>query len=104
MSAPNNVRATVLSHSSVKITWDQLCDATQYIVSYSTIASHISGESVTVKDGNTSSYTLTNLEQNTTYTITMQAAASDGRMSALSSIVSVRTHAAGKSNKLYKRE
>ena len=104
LSAPKNVRATVLSHSSVKVTWNQSCDATQYIISYSTNASDISGESVTVKGGNTTSHTLTHLEENTTYTITVQAALGDNRKSALSSKVSVRTHAAGKPNKLYKME
>ena len=42
-------------------------------------------------------HTLTNLEGNTPYIITVQATASDSRKSALSSEVSLVTHAAGKS-------
>ena len=102
LPAPNNVRATVISHSSVEVTWDQLSDATEYIISYSTIASHISGECVTVKGGSTTIVTLKNLEGSSSYIITVQATASDGRKSAVSSEVSVITHAAGKSfNKIY---
>ena len=88
LPAPNNVRARALSHSSVEVTWDQLCDATEYIILYSTIDSHISGENVRVKG---SSGTLTNLEGNTLYTITVQAISSNDRKSALSNEVSVRT-------------
>ena len=96
LPAPNNVRAKVLSHSSVEVTWDQLPDATEYIMSYSTTASHNSDKSVTVKGGCTKNHTLTNLEENTPYIITVQATASGGRKSEISSEVSVTTHAAGK--------
>ena len=78
--------------------WDQLPDATKYTISYSTTASHIAGGSVTVNRGNTTSYTLKNLERNTPITITVQATTSDGRKSALSSEVTVITHAAGKAH------
>ena len=97
ISAPNNVRATVLSQSSVEVMWDQLSDATEYTISYSTTASHIAGGSVTVKGGSTTSHTLTNLERDTPITVTVQATTSDGRKSALSREVTVITHAAGKS-------
>ena len=97
LPAPNNVRATVLSHSSVEVTWDQLSDATEYIISYSTSASHLCDGNVIVKGGSTTSHTLINLEQSTQYTITMQATTSDGRKSDISSKVSLITHAAGKS-------
>ena len=98
LPAPNNVRATVLSHSTVEVMWDQLCDATEYTISYSTTASHITGGSVTVKGGSTTSHTLTNLERNIPITFTVQATTRDGRKSALSSEVTVITHAAGKSH------
>ena len=102
LPAPNNVRATVISHSSVEVTWDQLSDATEYIISYSTTASHISGGSVTVKGASTTRFTLKYLEGSTPYIITVQATASDGRKSAVSSELSVITHAAGKSfSKIY---
>ena len=91
LPAPNNVRATVLSHSSVKVTWDQFPDATEYTISYSTTASDISSGSITVKGCSTTSYNFNNLEGNTPYTITVQATISDGRKSAVSSEVSIRT-------------
>ena len=92
LPAPNNVRARALSHCSVEVTWDQLSDATEYIISYSTTASHISSRKVTAGG----SGTLTNLEGNTPYTITVHAMTSDGKKSAQCSEVSVRTLAAGK--------
>ena len=52
---------------------------------------------MTVKGGSTICHTLTNLEGNTPYIITVQATASDSRKSALSSEVTLVTHAAGKS-------
>ena len=91
LPAPTNVRATVLSHCSVEVTWDELSDATEYIISYSTTASNINDGNVTVKGGNTTCHTLTNLEGNIPYIITVQATASDSRKSALSSKVSIRT-------------
>ena len=97
LPAPANVRATVLSHCSVEVTWDQLSNATEYIISYSTSASHISGGSVRVQGGSTTSHTFTNLEGNTPYTITVQATTSDSRKSDLSNRVSVKTHVTGKS-------
>ena len=97
LPAPTNVRATVLSHCSVEVTWDELSDATEYIISYSTTASNINDGNVTVKGGSTTCHTLTNLEGNTPYIITVQATASDSRKSALSSEVTLVTHPAGKS-------
>ena len=88
---PTNVSATILSHSSVKVTWDQLSDATEYIILYSTTTSHISDGNVIVKGGSTTSHILTNLEENTPYTITVQATTSESRKSALSNKVPIRT-------------
>ena len=78
----------------MEVTWDQISDATEYTISYSTTASTISGGSVTVKG---TSGTLNGLVENTPYAITVQAMTGDGRKSAVSSEVSVITHAAGKS-------
>ena len=91
LPAPTNVRATVLSHCSVEVTWDQLSDATEYIISYSTSASHISDGNVIVKDGSTTSHVLKYLEENTPYIITVQAISADSRKSILSNEVSIRT-------------
>ena len=95
---PTNVRATVLSSRSVMVTWvpSQSTDATGYIISYTTTASFSDEGSVTVNGGSTTSDTLTNLEEYTLYTITVQATTSDNRMSANSNEVSVTTYTAGK--------
>ena len=98
ISVPANVRATVVTSQSIQITWEQSSssDVTGYLISYTTTASYISGGSVTVDDGSTTSGTLTNLEEGTLYTITVQATTSDNRMSANSNEVSVRTYTDGK--------
>ena len=51
---------------------------------------------MTVNGGSTTSGTLTNLEEDTLYIITVQATTSDNRMSANSNEVSVRTYTDGK--------
>ena len=95
---PTNVNATVLSSQSIWITWSPSLsnDVTGYLISYTSTASYTSGGSVTVNGGSTTSYTLTNLEEGTLYTITVQAIGSDNGMSANSNEVSVRTYTDGK--------
>ena len=96
---PTNVRATVVTSRSIQITWEPSSsfDVTGYLVSYTTTASYIDSSnrsrSITVT---TTSGTLTNLEEDTLYTITVQATTSDNRMSANSNEVSVRTYRDGK--------
>ena len=91
---PTNVRATVLTSRSVKVTWtvSSSLDVTGYIISYTTTASYTSGGSVTAS---ATSHNLTNLEEATTYTITVQATTSDNRMSVNSNAVSVTTYTDG---------
>ena len=92
----------MLTPRSVEVTWDQSSssDVTGYLISYTTTASYISSNdrtrSVTVNGVNTMSSTLTNLEENTLYTITVQASTNDGIMSANSSEVAITTYADGK--------
>ena len=95
---PTNVRATELTSRSIQITWSPSPsdDVTGYLISYTTTASYTSGGNVTVNGGSTTSGTLTNLEEDTLYTITVQATTSDNRMSANSNEVSVRTYTDGK--------
>ena len=95
---PTNVRATVVTSRSIQITWgpSTSSDVTGYLISYTTTASYTSGGSVTVNDGSTTSGSLTNLEEYTLYTITVQATTSDNRMSANSNEVPVRTYTDGK--------
>ena len=93
LSVPTNITATVLTPYSVKVNWNQTSDATGYCISYNSTAS---SSNVTVNDGNATSHTFNNLEQNTQYTITVQATGSDNRMSAKSNDVPVKTSADGK--------
>ena len=95
---PTNVRATAVTSRSIQITWElsSSSDVTGYLISYTTTASYTSGGSVTVDGGSTKSHTLTNLEEYTLYTITVQATTSDNTMSANSNEVSVRTYTDGK--------
>ena len=98
---PTNVRAAVVTSRSIQITWDPSSSSgvtvTGYLISYTTTASYIDNgdrsKSITVS---TTSGTLTNLEEYTLYTITVQATTSDNRMSANSNEVSVRTYTDGK--------
>ena len=95
---PNIVSATVLSSSSIQITWlpSTSEDVTSYLITYSTTDPFTSLENVTVNGGSTTSHTLTSLEEGTLYTITVQAIDSNNRMSANSNEVSVRTYTASK--------
>ena len=88
----------MLTPRSIQVTWEpsSSSDVTGYLISYTTTASYTSGGNVTVNDGSTTSSTLTNLEENTLYTITVQATDKDNRMSANSNKVPVRTYTDGK--------
>ena len=93
---PTNVRATALTPRSVVVTWavSSSPDVTGYLISYTTTASYTSGGRVTVNSSST--IILTSLEENTLYTITIQAITSDGRISVNSTAVSVTTYTDGK--------
>ena len=95
---PTNVRATVLTPRSVEVTWtiSSSPDVTGYLISYTTDASYTNGGSVMVIGGSTTSHTLSNLEEGTFYTITVQATTDDNRVSANSDPVSVTTYTDGK--------
>ena len=98
---PTNVRATVLTPRSTQITWEPSLSSgvtiVGYLITYTTTASYINSNersnSITVS---TTSGTLTNLEEDTLYTITVQTTTNDNRMSANSNEVSVRTYTEGK--------
>ena len=84
-----------MSPRSVEVTWVSSLGVTGYLISYTTTTSYAKDGSVTVDGGSTTSRTLTNLEEDARYTITVQATTSD-RMSANSNEVSVRTYTDGK--------
>ena len=95
---PTNVKAIVLSPRSIRITWNVSLSSTgvtRYLISYTTNASYTSGGSVTVNGGGSTSHILTNLEEYTIYTITVQAT-TNGRMGPKSDEVSVTTLTDGK--------
>ena len=96
--APINVTAVVLTPHNVEVTWDQSLstDVTGYLISYTTTASYTSGGSVMVDGIDNTSYTLTNLEEDTLYTITVQTTADDIRISPYSIAVTVTTNTDGK--------
>ena len=87
----------MLTPRIVVVTWEpsSSSDVTGYLISYTTTASYASGGKVTMDDVYSTTYTLTNLEEDTLYTITVQATSSS-RMSANSNEVSVRTYTDGK--------
>ena len=95
---PTNVRATVLTPRSVEVTWtvSSSSDVTGYLISYTTTASYTNGGSITVNGRSTTSHTLSNLEEGTLYTITVQATTDDNRRSGNSTEVSVTTYTDGK--------
>ena len=98
---PTNVRATVVTFRSIQITWDpptpsDYVTVNGYLISYTTTASYTSGGSVTVNGGSTTSGTLTNLEEDTLYTITVQTTTSDNRRSFNNNEVLVTTYTDGK--------
>ena len=95
---PTNARAIAVSSRSIQITWEpsSSSDVTAYLISYATTASYTSGGNVSVNGGSTTSHILANLEEDTTYTITVQSTTRNNRMSANSNEVSVRTYTDGK--------
>ena len=81
VDAPNNVSATVLTPRSVEVTWNAFStssDIIGYLISYNTTASYASGGDVMVNGVSTSRYILTNLEEYTGYTITVQTISNNG--------------------------
>ena len=89
----------MLTPHSVEVTWrlpSSTSRVTGYLISYTTTASYASGGSVMVNGSSTTSGTLNNLEEGTTYTITVQATASDNRRSSESNAETVTTYIAGK--------
>ena len=92
--------AMVLAPRSIQVTWTPSSspDVTGYLISYTTTASYISinNRSRSMPVGNVTSGILTDLEEGTTYTITLQATASNNVMSGNSNEVIVTTYTAGK--------
>ena len=96
LSAPINVKAIVLTTNNVEVTWDQSSGATGYTISCTSPASYAGGKNVIVNGGDTTSYILFDLIENTPYDITVQSLTTDSRNSDYSTEVSITTQKAGK--------
>ena len=96
LSAPNNVKAVALTADSIEVTWDQSCDFTGYLISCTSPASYAGAKNPIVNGGDTTSYTLKNLVENTLYVITVQGLTRDGKKSTCSDKVKLETFTAGK--------
>lgn len=97
--APSNVTATVLTSRRVQVTWDPpapVSNVTSYIIVYTTTASYASDGSLTVHGYNTTRGTLNDLEENTLYTIIVQAFANSSGRSGDSEEATVTTYTDGK--------
>ena len=68
-----NVTAIALTSRSVEVTWYPLYNFAGYLIIYMTDAPYTNGGNVPVNNGSTTSSILTNLEENTLYTITVLA-------------------------------
>ena len=89
----------MLTPRSVRVTWNPsslLSNVTAYLITYTTNASYTSDGNATVNGTDTASVTLTDLEENTLYSITVQAISVDGIISSKSNEVSVTTYTDGK--------
>ena len=100
--APTNVAATALTSRSVEVTWEPpapVSNVTSYVIFYMTAATYAinTGGDVQVNGYNTTSGILTNLEESTLYTITVQAR-TNTRSSGVSDETTVTTYTDGKQN------
>ena len=88
----------MLSSQSIEITWikSESANVTGYIITYTTTTPFISHENVTVNGASTTSRTLTDLEEGTLYTITVQSTTRDNRVSSNSNEVTIMTYTASK--------
>ena len=94
---PTNVMVSMMTPRSVRVTWTaplSSSDVTGYLISYNTTASYASNGTVMVSGSTTTSGTISNLEEGTTYTITVQSN-SDGGLSNKSNPETETTQAVG---------
>ena len=96
---PTNFMATMVRPRSIVVTWTPSVspDVTGYFITYTTDASYISmnDRSGSMPVGNTTRGTISNLEEGTTYTITVQSNSNDG-LSGKSNVVTITTQTIGK--------
>ena len=98
--APTNVAAMALTSRSVEVTWEPpapVSNVTSYVIFYTPAATYATGGSLSVNGYNTTSDVLTNLEESTLYTISVQAR-TNTRSSGISEETTVTTYTDGKQN------
>ena len=83
---PTGLTATDITKESIAIVWDNNADVESWNIQYA-----VQGGSITSATSTTNSYTITGLEQNTTYQIQVQANCGDGNLSGWSEAISVTT-------------
>ena len=83
---PTGLTATDITKESIAIAWDNNADVESWNIQYT-----VQGGSITSATSTTNSYTITGLEQNTTYQIQVQANCGDGNLSGWSEAISVTT-------------
>ena len=86
----------MLAPDSVEVTWDQSFDVTGYLISCTSYASYAGAKKPIVNGGDTTSYTIIDMLENTPYNISLQGLTRDGRKSDHSAEVSIITQKAGK--------
>ena len=94
---PTDVMVSMIRSRSVRVTWTaplSSSEVTGYLISYNTIASYASNGTVMVNGSSTTSGTINNLEEGTTYTITVQSNSDEG-LSDKSNAEMVTTQAVG---------
>ena len=99
LSAPTNVKATALTPHSVKVTWDRSPGATDYDISYAVTNSEDDKTVITKKDSSMS-HTITDLSDDTHYTITVKGY-SEGNESNESEQAAAKTPKVGKYMHVY---
>ena len=96
---PTDVMATAVTPRSIMVTWSPSPSpgVTSYLISYTTDAPYISmnNRSRSFLVGNTTTGTINNVEEDTTYTITVQSNRSDG-LSCNSNVKTIKTQSIGK--------
>ena len=83
---PTGLTATDITKESIAIAWDNNAGVESWNIQYT-----VQGGSITSATSTTNSYTITGLEQNTTYQIQVQANCGDGNLSGWSEAISVTT-------------
>lgn len=94
---PNNVKVTVLEPRIIQVSWDPFTsqEVTGYLITYTTTVVYTTGRNVTIDGRNVSKFLLRDLEEDTSYNITVQSVSED-KVSGPSKMMSLITWTSGK--------